>query len=248
MTRHIVAYCDSPDCDWGVSSYDTDVADEESWVHAMASVHNSFGMGHHSVIEKDDLEENRPHDEGPHLCGQLSSEKELQVWLEDYFENHGWTAIREASPHNSNHSADLIVNHAQYGWFGIETKFFDNDGGAKAADAHHQITRKYRGRKYLGHHIDRWAVCPYFKFRNCSSADLQRQQYQRSTFLREMFCRHGIGYVDLDRWQLLLDFAYSNKSYKVPVGGQYLDDYLDAVDIEAIDKSVERKMAQYDYR
>ena len=81
--------------------------------------------------------------------GPVSSEAELQRNLKSYFEKHNWLAVREVSPTDSRVKADLIVKHDTYGWFGIETKYFNNDGGGKVADAHHQIISQYRGRRYI---------------------------------------------------------------------------------------------------
>lgn len=190
----------------------------------------------------------RPKDGGMQLCGELESEEELQVWLEEFFENNGWTAIREASPHRSNVRADLIVSHDEFGWFGIEAKYMHGDGGGKIATAHHQITQKYRGRKYLGERIEHWTICPYFWGVNSpDNPPSHVQQATRATFTREFFSRHGIGYIDLDRYQLLLDFAYSKPWAKVPVGGDYLDKYVEEVEIERIAESVSRKMDKYEY-
>lgn len=187
-------------------------------------------------------------DDGMQLCGVIESEEELQEWLESLFEDSGWTAIREVSPHGADCRADLIVGHDEYGWFGIETKYFRNDGGAKAADAHHQITQKYRGKKYIGRRINCWVVCPYFYCYNTDDYDMkQQQQKMRAEFVRELFCRHGIGYVNLDRWQLLLDFAYSQKYAKVPVGGEYLSEYIENVDVERIRSRVDEKRQRYSY-
>jgi len=190
----------------------------------------------------------QPTDGGMHLCGELESEEELQIWLEDFFEDQGWIAIREVSPRGSDVRADLIVSHDEYGWFGIETKYMRGDGGGKIATAHHQITQKYRGQKYLGEKIDLWVICPYFWGMNSPDyTEKHSQQASRATFTREFFCRHGIGYLDLDRYQLLLGFAYSKPWAKVPVGGEYLDDYIDDVDLDKIVESVNRKMGKYGY-
>lgn len=197
-----------------------------------------------------------PHDGGMELCGELGSEDDLQEWLEGFFEQNGWSAIREASPHNSRCSADLIVEHDEYGWVGIETKYFHGDGGGKAADAHHQITRKYRGRTYIGERIDLWAICPYFWGIDSPDYKLKRQQQTtRSKFMREMFCRHGIGFVDLNRPVLLIDFAYSQPHAKIPVGGEYASgggdyfkEYVEDVDIDRIRDAVNRKRERFDYR
>ncbi|ERG97763.1 MAG: hypothetical protein J07HQX50_01791 [Haloquadratum sp. J07HQX50] len=124
--------------------------------------------------------------------GPVSSERELQENLNSYFEAHDWIALREQSPKGSRVKADLIVNNKTYGWFGIETKYFTNDGGSKVADVHHQIVPKYRSKKYFTHRINLWVVCPYF-----SGADVEGDEWQtqranwRHSYTREFFCRHS---------------------------------------------------------
>ncbi|WP_458211021.1 hypothetical protein [Haladaptatus sp. NG-SE-30] len=186
-------------------------------------------------------------DTGMELCGRLDSEEELQEWLKEFFESRGWTAIREVTPHGSNYKADLIVEHEAFGWVGIETKYFRNDGGGKAAKAHHQITRRYRGEKYIGKKIDLWAVCPYFWGINSQDPEYQQDRI-RSVFMREFFGHHGIGYINLNRPTLLIDYAYSDSKQKIPVGGDYLSQYFESVDIEYIRERVQAKRREYDYR
>jgi len=183
--------------------------------------------------------------------GKLDSEQELQEWLESYFEENGWTAIREVSPNNSTYKADLIVNHEDYGWIGVETKFFEGDGGGKMADAHHQIVRKYRHEKYINNRIRLWAVCPYFSGINDQSEYKKRQQQNRATIMREFFCRHGIGYIDLDKGNVEIDFAYSSSDTKIPVGGDYsesLEERREDVDIGKIRDMVSKKCEKFDYK
>jgi len=168
----------------------------------------------------------------------FTSEDDLQSWLESTFEDHGWTAIREVSPRTENVRADLIVQHTDYGWFGIETKIIGKSDGAKIADAHHQITRKYRGKRFIGNRINCWVVCPYFK--NDSNG--------RGAYTREMFCRHGIGYFNVNWSTLRLDFSYSHGWAKVPIGGGRCERHAEKVDIDKIRDLVAEKMEVYDYR
>ena len=182
-----------------------------------------------------------------HAIEDSYTEDTLQNRLEQYFELHGWTAIREVSPHNANVRADLIVNHDEYGWFGIETKFFDGDGGSKAADAHHQIVSKYRGKRYIRNKINLWAICPFFSGRNSNDEWHQQRANQRNQFTRELFCRHGVGYINPFREPLLIDFAYSRAECKVPVNTNRDTRHHDNVDVELIREAVSRKMDKYDY-
>ena len=167
-----------------------------------------------------------------HTLPDFPNEDALQTWLEDYFESHGWTAIREVSPHNSNHRADLLVHHDDYDWIGIECKHMKSPrAGRKVAEAMDQIISKYRGRKYIGNRVDLWAFCPYFYKDN---ADRQPQQT-----IREMLCYYGIGVLFTDRADLRIDFAYSDRDTKIQVENPSGDRYGD---ITAIRESVSPKL------
>lgn len=243
----IRVYC--PRCDFEVDIDTDEWTSPVEYAQARSMLHRSQSGGHWSQIVSPAPDYERQ-DGGMRLCGELNSEDELQSWLKSFFEDKGWTAIREASPFHTDYKADLIVNHEDYGWFGIETKYFEGDGGAKAAEAHHQITRKYRGRKYVGgNRIDMWAVCPYFwGFNSPNYPGKRRQQGHRATFMREFFCRHGIGYIDLNRTTLLMDFALSTPLAKVPVGGSHTDKYEDGVGVEELREHIQGKLERYDYR
>jgi len=178
----------------------------------------------------------------------VQSENQFQKELEQYFENHGWIALREVSPHSSNNRADLIVQHDDFGWFGIETKFFDNDGGAKVADAHHQIITKYRGKKYVGNRIDLWCVAPYFSGYDTDDEWVSNRAQWRRRFTREFFCKHGVGILDISRRPLIMDFAYSMACKKVPVDSDKETRHHQNVDVQRIEKSVSKKMEKYAYQ
>lgn len=243
------AVCKNPDCGWEIDVAEGDAEFPKTFANARKFLHES--QNKHPVELRNVVDDKiaGAEDGGMHLCGEISSEDELQEWLEQFFENNGWTAIREVYPHGSNKRADLIVSHDDFGWFGIETKFMHGDGGRTLAEAHHQITRRYRGRKYIGQQIDRWAVCPYWWGINSSDyVSKHKQQETRATYTREFFGRHGIGYIDLDRWQMVIDFAYSKPWAKVPVGGEYVQQYYDDVDIEKINESVQNKISEMTYR
>jgi hypothetical protein len=244
-------YCREDDCGFE-RVFSDDSSDEysnpERAAYAHGYLHESKRSGHWCRVEcLSDQNVEQPRDGGMILCGELDNEDELQQWLEDYFEEHGWTAIREVSPHNSNQRADLIVQHDDFGWIGIETKYFDGDGGAKAAKAHHQITRQYRGKTYLTDRIDKWAICPYFWGIKSPDYIAYEQPKYRSTFIREFFCRHGIGFIDLERRDMLIDFAYSDLEMKIPVAGPQYEKFIEEVDIQKIEKYVSKKRSEYDY-
>lgn len=199
-------------------------------------------------------------------------EKELQSWLAEYCEENGWDVKREVSPSNvsENYRADLIIHKENYGWFGIETKYFDKNGGSWLADAHHQIIAKYRGNTFSGKEIKFWSLCPYFRklewvydeFEDPRSSDPTMPTPcivdTLSRVSREFFCRHGIGYMDLSSHVIDMDFGYSNPWAKVPVGyprgndpyGNYIEKLqkrIENVDVDKIESSIEDKMNKYSY-
>jgi hypothetical protein len=200
-------------------------------------------------------------------------EREFQDWLEWYFEENGWYVEREVRNKNGEGRADLIVNHSDYGWFGIETKYFDSTGPASMADAHEQIVGKYRGGNFFSKDIDLWAVCPFYsKLRwKCVECDQEGDDFYGgrinylSQLVREFFCRHGIGYIDVRGKKyggvIDIDFAYSKATHKIPVGYTdenterrkdwgYVDKYEDRVenvDVGLITDSVKSKMSDLSY-
>lgn len=171
----------------------------------------------------------------------MGQSQKLQAWLKSYFDDLGWTALREVSPHWSNDSADLIVQHEDYGWIGIETKYFrPDDGGRKLANTHRQILFQYRGRNYLNTRILLWALCPYFDDEPSTHARVS----SHSQFIREFLCGHGIGYIDVRHNYLPIDFAHSIPEAKVPLGGPSLAKYEDAVSMPYIHNKVEDHIDQ----
>jgi len=163
-----------------------------------------------------------PIDHGMELCGVLDSEDALQEWLESAFEDAGWTAIREVSPVGSNYRADLIVQHDDYGWFGVETKYIgSSQGPIDMAKAHHQIVEKYRGRKYINTKIDLWLVCPYIKYGTADYSpddNWRRQKWNQIYHMRQFFQHVGIGWINLDYYSLDLDFIEADSAGSIPVG------------------------------
>lgn len=239
-------YCTK--CDFETTIHREDAYFPRRLAEGRAAIHSSQ-RGHPTKFEQSKKFSDERDGDARRICGKLDSEEELQTWLESYFEENGWVAIREVSPANSSVRADLIVKHDEYGWIGIETKYFENDGGAKVAQAHHQISRKYRGKKYIGNRINLWAFCPYFHGMNREGIGFKpNQQRLRAEFSREMFCKHGVGYIGLNTPDLLIDFAYSMPIAKIPVNGDEESRYYENVDIEKIRQSVKRKMEEYDYR
>jgi hypothetical protein len=125
---------------------------------------------------------------------KIENEYEWQDYLERYFEWNDWTVVREAKPAGTEYRADLLVEHDQYGWFGIETKFA-NLGGRKMAEAHHQIVKKYRNRTYFGHKIDLWVYAPFYSFyKKPKSMDFVDRKYLIE-LTQGFFQRHGIGFL-----------------------------------------------------
>lgn len=216
-----------------------------------------------------------PKDAGMDLCGKIDSEDELQQWLQAAFEDAGWTAIREAAPHWSDYRADLIVEHGEFGWFGIETKYIgSSQGPVDMAKAHHQIVQKYRGKKYIGNKIDLWAVCPYIKYANCQKRPgesdeerRQRKDFERlkseSVYALSSFFKHtGIGWIDLDHYALSFDFVEGDSSGRVPTRKlaesekvqqnreqymEYVEGWFDRVDVARIRRWAENSVQAAHY-
>jgi hypothetical protein len=238
-------YC--VDCDFETTIESEDAEHPRQLVEARQLLHGS--TGHNTRVENQPIDFDEAEKDRSGVCPVLDSEDELQEWLESHFEENGWTAIREVQPHGSDYQADLLVNHDRYGWIGIECKYFDHDGGAKIAKAHHQIVSKYRGKKYIkNNRVNLWAIAPYFKGIGATSRYYRNQQELRQTLIREMFCAHGIGIIKLNRPILLVDFAYSQNASKIPVSeSNKYDCHHNDVDIDKIRGKVEQKIKRYSY-
>jgi hypothetical protein len=182
---------------------------------------------------------------------EIDDEEQLQFWLKSRLKENDWRVTREAKVRNSLNRADIIAEHPQFGSLGIETKFFARDGGAKVADAHHQIVSKYRGQHYYTHGtVDLWAFCPCFKYMHREDlSDIngfyQKRGVKRQQFAREFFCRHGIGFISLDRKDLRADFNHSDRECKIPITAFH--EYDHETDIAKIQDLVGRKMEDFDY-
>jgi len=184
----------------------------------------------------------------------LKDEDDMQERLEEEFTECGWRVAREEKTRDGAGRADLIVSCDKFGTIGIETKFFNRDGGAKLADAHHQIIKKYRGEEFgsvwfSDGPIDLWAFCPCFAGHHRENPERWYEQRAtfRKRFAREFFCRHGVGFLDIGAGgdSLVIDFGYSMAERKIPVAAE--SRHHENVDITAIRESVQKKIEEYSY-
>ena len=188
----------------------------------------------------------------PTELADLSNEDELQQYLEERFESAGWDAIREVKPDRSDYRVDLLLLHPEYGRIGVETKYIrPGDGGRVFAEACQQIVGQYWHQKYLGEKVTLWAVAPYFEVGHrpdeldewASGHTMGRQQ-----FVREFFCRLGIGFINLSGFYAIIDFAYSVPEYKIPgfgMGRPVPERHYENVDPDAIRESVQAKRDEF---
>jgi hypothetical protein len=177
---------------------------------------------------------------------QITNEFSWQNYLENYFQSHDWNVAREVKPAGKEFRADLLVEHERLGWFGIETKFA-NLGGKVIAEAHHQIVKKYRNRRYFGKKIELWVYAPFYRF-YCKDADTTLvntrffQEWQQG-FLQ----RHGIGFLTrgtakgAGKWEM--QFELSSPNHFVGIE----KDSKRKPNIEAIKQTVRSRCEQYDY-
>jgi len=174
----------------------------------------------------------------------IGDESDYKDFLEEYFSDYGWTVIREEAPAGTGYSADMLIEDDELGWFGIEAKV-TNYGGSQPAAAHHQIVKKYRGRMYIGHRIDRWIYAPFYEYAADADDSTDIPDPQRQHIVTELMCsffnKHGIGYLDPFRWNI--KFRYLDPEYTVSIQ----DDTSSAV-MSAIDSYLKRQMEEYSYR
>jgi len=173
----------------------------------------------------------------------ITNELIFQEYLENYFEWNGWRVVREARPAGSECRADLLVEHDQHGWFGIETKF-TNHGGRKMAEAHHQIITKYMDRTYFGHKIDLWVYAPFYYFYDGTG---QPTSFVEVNYLIELtqgfFQRHGIGFLRKIGHDWEMQFELSTASHYV--GIRRNSDRCP--DVSKIRETVTKRKDQYSY-
>lgn len=182
----------------------------------------------------------------------INNEHELQAWLEEQFEQAGWDAIREVNPDRSSYSVDLLLIHPEYGRVGVETKYVrPGDGGRIFAEATQQIIGQYWNKKYFGEEVTLWAIAPYFDQahpRDEMDEYIQGHVTGRRKFIREYFCRLGIGFINLSGSYTVIDFAYSVPEYKIPGFSQGRDvpeRHYENVNPDAIRESVRSKRDEF---
>jgi hypothetical protein len=172
----------------------------------------------------------------------IGDESDYKDFLEDYFSDHGWTVIREEAPAGTAYSADMLIEDDELGWFGIEAKV-TNYGGSQPAAAHHQIVKKYRGRMYIGHRIDRWIYAPFYQYAADAADSTDIPDPQRQHIVTELVCgffnKHGIGYLDPFRWTI---------TFKMDVPSISIQDETPETAIAAIDSYVNKRIEEYSYR
>jgi hypothetical protein len=174
----------------------------------------------------------------------IDVESDYKDFLEDLFSDHGWTVLREQPPAGTDYSADMLIEHDELGWFGIEAKV-TNYGGRQPAAAHHQIVKKYRGRMYIGHRIDRWVYAPFYQYPEGAKLSTDIPDPQRQSIVTELVCpffsKHGIGYLDPFRW--VIKFQLHDPKYTISI-----QDEVNHTNIDKIDSYVDKQMQEYSYR
>jgi hypothetical protein len=128
----------------------------------------------------------------------FDTEQEFQDYLERKFEENGFTAIQEVSPHRSNYRVDLLLIHDEYGRIGVELKRLT--GGSDAGKAHKQIVQQYSGKKYIGEPVHLWAFAPYMpKLQHEIMSETYDSRFQAGKIevLQHFFQSYGIGFLNV---------------------------------------------------
>jgi len=148
----------------------------------------------------------------------FDTEQAFQDYLERKFEENGYTAIQEVSPHRSNYRADLLLMHDEFGRIGLELKRLT--GGSDAGRAHQQIVRQYSGKKYIGERVNLWAFAPYIpKLQAARMDDNQHQigfQGGKLEVLEHFFQRYGIGVLNVHETTYARLKWGSSREYMLP--------------------------------
>lgn len=148
----------------------------------------------------------------------FDTEQEFQDYLERKFEENGYTAIQEVSPHRSNYRADLLLIHDEFGRIGLELKRLT--GGSDAGKAHQQIVRQYSGKRYISERVNLWAFAPYMpKLQSAQMRqhrDQQRFQGGKLEVLEHFFQRCGIGVLNVHETTYARLKWGSSREYMLP--------------------------------
>jgi len=186
----------------------------------------------------------------------ISSEDDLQEYLQSGMESSGWDVLREMSPDHRDTRADIIAKHTDVGWIGIECKHVTG-GSVAAGNAARQVIKKYAGEKYLGIgiEIDMWGIALYG--RHYSAERLQRDDYDSDQFYHETWGLKrgtvsateriinalGIGWVTVQHDRVLCQFLPSGRDVSVPlfwVNDEFEQTYYDELDTERISELTNR--------
>jgi len=191
------------------------------------------------------------------LKRDISSEDDLQQYLERGMESNGWTVLREVQPRNSDYRADIVAGRDDIGWFGIECKYVTG-GPVVAAKAARQVLNKYAGEKFLNRKVVAWGVCLYghrftentadrddfedvadYRY-HCAALRTQKSVTQR------IMNGLGIGWTTVSSGRVMLEFLPSHAGTRVPlfqVDGNMPSRYAEKVDMERIEQLVtERRL------
>jgi hypothetical protein len=169
---------------------------------------------------------------------KFNDEHELQEWLSKFMKKCGWNVKTEVIPDEAKkwknpYRIDLIVKnlkHEELNPIGIELKFSRGiQKGMPLAKAFHQLMFKYRNMHYNGRLIKAYCIGIY------NSPDPRAKKRNKeylidAGILIEGFINYfGIGFLDLNRDDLRIEWCPSRSWCKLPIGHKeyglkYLED------------------------
>ena len=191
------------------------------------------------------------------LKRDISSEDDLQQYLERGMESNGWTVLREVQPRNSDYRADIVAGRDDIGWIGIECKFVTG-GPVVAAKAARQVLNKYADEKFLNKKVVPWGICLYGQEYSEFNRDIDEYPNERLYYgAKRKYGTHkhvtqriinglGLGWVSIEGSRVLLEFLPTGPEEQIPlfsIGRDMPDKYTERLDMERIKELVtERRL------
>lgn len=144
---------------------------------------------------------------------RMNDEEDVQRYLKQFFEVCEWDVYTEVNSDDGERRADLIVEDEVE--IGIEVKHWNGTRSASCLQDVIDQVFTYMDKKFMGSSIRYWAICPYL--------DSLDKAEPPVSYVTETVNQWGIGYLNLDRAHLYIDYQHGENKAKIPIGQQSED-------------------------
>ena len=174
----------------------------------------------------------------------INNELELENWLTEILTKNGWIVKRQIIADSTKnwttpYRIDIITWHPFHHYLnpiGIELKYCRNQLGGKIfAEAFDQLC-KYSFETFEQQKLNSVILGVYSECENNPYADQNMIRFQKTT-MQAFFNHFGIGFIDLNKWNLSVKFAGAFSAGNVQIHNQYTTE-------TEIDKSEEKYLRQ----